>query len=107
MRMPFGRYKGHEIEALPDSYLEWLQTIAIAATPLRAAVEAEWRRRCAASARRSLPADLMPIAESLVSLGLRELTRRHHPDLAGGSTTVMQQVNLVADWLRTTIRGAA
>jgi len=39
MLMPFGKYKGHDLSALPDVYLLWL----IANVPLRDRVcEVEW-----------------------------------------------------------------
>jgi hypothetical protein len=108
--MPFGRYRGHTLADLPDSYVEWLLGLADLREPLRSAITAEWHRRCThdlGGRFRPLPLDAMPIAESIITLGHRALTRQHHPDLAGGSTRAMQLVNLAADWLRAGVRGAA
>jgi len=44
VRIPFGKYRGHEVEALPDGYLRWLVTVELR-EPLRAAVWAELVQR--------------------------------------------------------------
>ena len=41
MRMPFGKYKGQDINALPDEYLLWLLENIELRDPLLSAVEAE------------------------------------------------------------------
>jgi hypothetical protein len=90
--------------ALPQ--FSWLRRIELY-EPLLSAVDAEWRRRLEqeSSRPRALPADLILVASKLVSAGLRELTRRHHPDL-GGEGAVMARVNTAAAWLRAVINGA-
>ena len=42
--MPFGKYRGEEIEAIPTSYLRWLAGLDLR-PPLRDAVFAEVERR--------------------------------------------------------------
>ncbi len=39
MRMPFGKYRGLDLEDLPDEYLEWLLSIDLR-EKLRSALEA-------------------------------------------------------------------
>jgi hypothetical protein len=105
--MPVGKFRGQPLTELPDWYLSWLRRIELY-EPLLSAVDAEWRRRLEqeSSHPRALPADLTPVASQLVSAGLRELTRRHHPDL-GGEGVAMARVNAAAAWLRAIINGAA
>jgi hypothetical protein len=45
VRMPFGKYKGTLVGALPDDYLYWLATREDLRDPLRAAVRRECRMR--------------------------------------------------------------
>jgi hypothetical protein len=45
VRMPFGKYKGTLVGALPDDYLHWLATREDLRDPLRAAVRRECRVR--------------------------------------------------------------
>jgi Putative quorum-sensing-regulated virulence factor len=100
LRMPFGRFKGQPLTALPDHYLTWLCSLELR-EPLRSAVADEVRRRQVPAALPPLPPDAMPWAESIVALGVRRLARRHHPDIAGGASTLtMQRINLAAQWLR-------
>jgi hypothetical protein len=106
MTMRFGKFKGWPIEDLPDDYLRWLRGLEDLREPLRSAVHAEWAARQGHSGLAPLAVDVRPVAEELVTAGLRQLTQRHHPD-CGGSTQVMQQVNQAAEWLRAAVRGAA
>ncbi len=39
-------------------------------------------------------------AEQIISAGVRELAKKHHPDKGGGSSEIMTAVNGAADWLR-------
>lgn len=43
--MPFGRYRGHPLSALPDDYFAWLRALPDLRPRLRAAVDAEAERR--------------------------------------------------------------
>ena len=45
MRMPFGKYKDHEISAVPDDYLLWLIANIPLRDPLRRAVAEEVTER--------------------------------------------------------------
>jgi hypothetical protein len=42
--MPFGRFRGHSLDELPDDYMEWLGTLELR-EPLRFAVEDELASR--------------------------------------------------------------
>lgn len=46
--LPFGRWRGHPLSAVPDRYLSWLRSIADR-DPLRVAVELEVERRIRAA----------------------------------------------------------
>jgi hypothetical protein len=39
-------------------------------------------------------------AAEIITVGLRVLARKHHPDLKGGSKEAMQEVLAAVDWLR-------
>jgi Putative quorum-sensing-regulated virulence factor len=45
MLMPFGKYKGHDLSALPDDYLLWLIANVPLRDPLRSAVSEEITER--------------------------------------------------------------
>jgi hypothetical protein len=107
--MPFGKHKGRPLAELPDGYLRWLAGLATLREPLRTAVyrESERRRYTGPShAQTGLPIAALPIAEELITLGYRALTRRYHPDV-GGDHQSMVLVNTAATWLRDAVRGTA
>ena len=101
-RMPFGRYRGHQIDALPDDYLAWLATLPDLRPTLRAAVDAEVVRR-RRSGRRTATPD-RSTCETLITAGYRALARQHHPDV-GGSHEAMIAATAAAEWLRAQLRG--
>ena len=45
MRMPFGKYKGHNLDALPDAYLLWVSANIPLREPLGSAISDEMARR--------------------------------------------------------------
>ena len=108
--MPFGRYAGRPLDALPDDYLEWLATLGNLREPLRTRVERESRRRlgCAEAATPSLPLapEIRLAAECIVSRGYRALATEHHPD-AGGDHERMVALNVAHEALVGLLRGAA
>jgi Putative quorum-sensing-regulated virulence factor len=108
--MPFGRYRGQPLSALPLDYLEWL--LGVASSPwLRDALVAEHRARTGqrassshgagreqdrgARAGASSPSDFREVVER----SRRELARKYHPDVGGGGAEVMKGINLLADHL--------
>ena len=99
--MPFGRYKGLLLLALPTDYLTWLTSLPDLREPLRSAVVAEGRRR--SGTRDPDPPPLGgpidgDLAAALVEAGRRALAVKHHPD-RGGETALMARVNDTADRL--------
>jgi hypothetical protein len=106
--MPFGRWKGYELQSVPDDYLNWLASLADLRPPLRAAVLAEsllreMRQGAPPPPTPRTPAPEASMVEELIGAGLRALARKHHPDV-GGDTAAMQQANMTADWLRAQVR---
>jgi hypothetical protein len=113
--MPFGKYRGWRLAALPDDYVEWLLSLEDLRAPLAARVLEEATRRGLHRhhhhdqdrsaqpdrARRYVP-DVI-IVEKLVGAGLRTLARKYHPD-AGGDHELMVAANHAADWLIDQVR---
>jgi hypothetical protein len=105
MVMPFGRYRGREIEDLPSDYLDWLLSIEIR-DRLRDAVERELEARCM---REYVPAPepfvihLRPgevdLARLVFDLGYRAAAKALHPD-AGGDPDDMIRLNAFAENVR-------
>jgi putative quorum-sensing-regulated virulence factor len=106
--MPFGRYKGVELHALPPNYLDWLRTIELL-EPLLGAVLEEVERRRVADDPEPVFALACPdprLAEQLVDVGFRALAKQAHPD-TGGSHDAFLQLQSVNAWLRSIVRSAA
>jgi len=72
--MPFGKYRGEEIEAIPTSSLRWLAGLDL--------------RR--------------DHAREVVSARLRVVSKRNHPDV-GGSHGALVRLTHVAEWLETVV----
>jgi len=107
--MPFGQYKGWQIEDLPDSYLAWLTTIDLRGW-LHDAVHREFDRRTQYDQRHTptqpppapgirLRPEEIPLARRLFEAGYRNLARVVHPD-QGGDVREMQILNGLAQSLR-------
>ena len=82
MILQFGKYKGCDLQQVPNDYLHWIletqkKTVA--------EYEAEQTRR------QSLQEARLGWAERLVQAGFRTLAMQHHPD-RGGSNESMRQV---------------
>jgi hypothetical protein len=105
MVMPFGRYRGRDLEQLPEGYIDWLLTISLRPY-LRLALEAERRRRLGRWASPPPPrgAPRRRVVEELVGAGRRSLTRKYHPDVGGGHEQ-MVELNHAAVWLLEQARG--
>lgn len=118
MKMPFGKYRGAEIEDLPSDYLDWLMTIKLQG-PLQAAVKGEWKIRFkaarkaagyAAEEQETAPPPAPPRAGlddaerrllmEVVRAGYRALARKYHPDLEGGNPEMMVDLNRLMDRLK-------
>lgn len=104
--MPFGRYKGVSLQALPNDYLDWLMTIDLHGW-LEAAVEDEWNRRAAPppQAEPALPPldnEAAKCAEELIRKGFQQAAKVRHPDV-GGSHEAMIELNCAVAWLLTAL----
>jgi hypothetical protein len=116
--MPFGQYKGWEIEKRPNSYLRWLLRTVLLSRWLHDAVSEEYRRRAdqydsrdhhqdrtpppAAGPGIRLRPDEVPLAQRVFDAGYRSVARRIHPDV-GGDVNEMARLNALADSVRNQI----
>ena len=124
MRMPFGRFKGWDIEDVDEDYLVWLLDHATLRPTLRRAIEEQLgildlerrRERLArdcerlAAERQSLDAELnrmyatwhktaADLNEGIIGTWYRRLAREFHPDLRCGSNAEMKAINRARDLL--------
>jgi hypothetical protein len=82
MKLQFGKYRGHDIQDIPEDYLKWIiQQQQQTLDEYRAELA---RRQVAQDARR-------PWAERMVQAGFRSLASQYHPD-HGGDNDSMRQV---------------
>ena len=82
MILQFGKYKGYDLQQVPDDYLHWIietqkKTVA--------EYEAEQTRR------QNLQEARLSWAERMVQVGFRTLAQQCHPD-HGGNNESMRQV---------------
>ena len=111
--MPFGKYRGEEIKAIPTSYLRWPPGLDLR-PPLRDAVFAEVERHRVEGGRRREPVEAFRVppcpspalALEVVSTGRHILSKKHHPDL-GGSHEAFVRLTHVSAWLKATIESAS
>lgn len=106
--MPFGKYRGVEIEDLPSDYLDWLTTIDLHGR-LKQAVMNECRMRFQGEAEeKESPArppsqfdeqDRALLAE-ILRAGYRALALKYHPDLETGNAEIMVRLNRLMDRFR-------
>jgi hypothetical protein len=106
VRLPFGKYRGEDIEDVPLSYLAWLLEETRLTPDLRAAILEEVARRLGLEVPRQeppqaaiVPAELRRWAAEIVESGFRQAARRHHPDL-GGSEHAMRALLEARECLR-------
>lgn len=106
MKMPFGKFRGHRVQDLPDDYLEWLTGLDNLRGRLRTVVERERRcRQWEEESRRpvehapELDAEDRALLAELIRAGYRALALRYHPD-QGGSTETMLRLNRIMERLR-------
>jgi Putative quorum-sensing-regulated virulence factor len=100
--MPFGKYRGVELEDLPNDYLEWLGEQGWLREPLASAVEAELDARGGEpppTRTQDIPADMKVIARDIIRHGYRALAKHYHPD-HGGSHQDMVKLTHARDWLQ-------
>lgn len=111
MTMPFGKYRGYQLEHLPDGYLAWLCDLDDLRPRLKQAIEEEWERRHPSRQQAPPPGgsssgfalDLQPedraLLTDLLRAGYKALALKHHPDV-GGQPDVMRRLNNLMEWLR-------
>lgn len=97
--MSFGKFKGVELDDLPESYFLWLCSLDNLRRPLREEVQREYERRYVSSgADSSSVAEVPHLVPSLIESGFRVLARKHHPDV-GGTDQAMRDVLDARQWL--------
>jgi Putative quorum-sensing-regulated virulence factor len=101
MKMPFGKYKGHEVEALPEAYLLWLWENVELREPLRSAVRRALREDTS-SPRSGVSTEVRAMAREMVSARYHSLAQKHHPD-HGGRHADMVTLNRAKEWLDTVV----
>ena len=96
----FGKYRGCQLEDVPESYLAWMVD-AMERESLRDLARGELERR--AAERRYKPKQLSVnfdrITWEMIEAGYRALAKRCHPDL-GGDLRKMQELNAAMEKLR-------
>jgi hypothetical protein len=105
MTMPFGKYRGVEVQDLPDSYICWLVDEVDLFGQLRLDVHREYFHRLHQAESRNQgatiriePADV-ELARLIVNHGYRSASKLFHPD-AGGDPAMMVKLNGVVESLR-------
>ena len=85
MKMPFGKFKGYEVEEIELQYLLWLEGHVPLRGPIRVAVaqEIEFRRGLEVA---------VPDQDKVKRI-YHELSFKWHPDRIGGNTQAMQAIN--------------
>jgi hypothetical protein len=98
--MPFGKYKGNELEDIPDDHLVWvLDNVSDMGMGLRRAIEA-----CLglAPTPQSAVPDVAPKIRARIDDCYRQMCRRFHPD-HGGTNDQQIVVNECFDAIRKAI----
>lgn len=91
--MPFGKYKGLDLEEIPLDYIEWLISIDLHGQ-LKEEVEHIYKTHCDPSFNGAVTA-------SKIKSVYREMAFKYHPD-RGGSTDSMRAVIDFYERLKTT-----
>jgi hypothetical protein len=95
MLMPFGKYKGAFVYALPDNYLIWLKERTDLRDPLKTYVFNELEARGLIPARSSGTPE-----PNRVKAIYRELSLQFHPDRIGGDGEAQRALNLFYERLQ-------
>jgi len=97
MKMPFGKYKGEEVDSIPEEYLQWLWEEVDLRGQLKRSVRHVLR---AYTIHRDEPADepcdkcleVVNVGPDKIKRVYREMAMRWHPD-RGGTVQAMQAIN--------------
>jgi hypothetical protein len=89
MLMPFGKYRGYEVDGLPEQYLSWLVNNIQLREPLRSEVISAMR----------LGTDVVREDTTGTRAIYLEMAKKWHPD-HGGTKEAMQAVNEFYERLR-------
>jgi len=95
--MPFGKYRGVNVEALPEPYLLWLLENIDLREPLRSAVEEALTGETDPPV--GISNEVKAMAKQVIDSGYRTLAQRFHPDL-GGRHMDMVNLNEARKWLK-------
>jgi hypothetical protein len=110
MNMPFGKFKGVDLEDCPLSYLSWLTENIELREPLSSEVRRELAARFDVVPRTSSGVVVKPedvvLVRQIVDAGYRSVASRLHPDV-GGPPGEMQRLNQVVGSLRNQLRQLA
>jgi Putative quorum-sensing-regulated virulence factor len=105
--MPFGKFRGVELEDLPDHYIHWLRSLPDLRDPLLTGVESEWAKRFEPvwdgpqeDFVRGLDAEEFALLKQVIQAGYRSLSIKLHPDLVGGDGREMVALNALMEKLR-------
>lgn len=79
--MPFGKFRGYQVEDIEPQYLFWLFENVPLREPLKTIVFNTLETR-----------SLVPVANDKIKTAYRELAMKYHPD-RGGKKETMQAVN--------------
>jgi hypothetical protein len=103
VRMRFGKYRGRELEDIPDDYKYWLldasrETVLALEDDLGEAHESPSNGN---GHHDSAPPNLPPGTKQLIEVGFKTLAKRYHADLNGGRADPrMVELNLMMEQLR-------
>lgn len=109
MKMPFGKYKGDDLDDILDDYLQWvLDNCDIESETLLRAIEIRMGLRARSGPTRSPPPPPPPppssggsgvTIEKVIRAWHRQMALKYHPD-RGGSHEVMLAINEGAELLK-------
>jgi putative quorum-sensing-regulated virulence factor len=107
-QMPFGRFRGHDLEDLPDPYVLWLSSLDDLREPLASAVFEEAARRGLVPNRpreHGLVSAVYTRALEIIEQGFRVAAKRYHADV-GGNDDEMRTTIEAREQLRRKFTGA-
>ena len=99
--MPFGKYSGVPLSAVPDEYIEWLCSIELRQPLLGAVLNEVEARGLEIGHQGHHPATTGPeLDRDMVKAVYRQLAIEYHPDKQGGNGDIMKGINIFRDRLK-------